>query len=315
MVKSDILFILCAMNVVSGSEHCTAIKYLISILIEFILNFNKKKTKYGRGFSRNARKNDVRQISPLICPKHHQPAGRYQGVVLCRGGLSKIRLANALGKSGGYDVEFELPKPLHPKFLDPGKPQTPTRLKWKILSLGYFDSKANAGVDVRYTCQNVRLKEEIVLSQKARNDLPDPTQYGIARDNAYLMMAVEFMLTPANLQVFARRQTGKAPVKQGNLFAFEGDDPIDFEDADSTLHFFFAKDFAWAVNDSATNLAGSTSVKRYFYSERGKDYMLVGVPWSWLNAAPAGTLIIDPTVLPAASDDTRLQDTGNYGST
>jgi hypothetical protein len=68
------------------------------------------------------------------------------------------------------------------------------------------------------------------------------------------------------------------------------------------------------VNDSATGYAGRVSVKRYFYSEKGKHYMLVGVPWNWINTAPAGTLIIDPTTTVTNSEDTRLQDAGNYGS-
>jgi len=50
---------------------------------------------------------------------------------------------------------------------------------------------------------------------------------------------MEFLLTPNNINVFARRPNGKTPIKQGNNFGFDGDDPIEFEDADSTLHFFF----------------------------------------------------------------------------
>lgn len=245
-----------------------------------------------------------------------------------------MRFAGAAGQKGGYDVDYELPKPVKPKLRDPGRsPAPPTQLRWKILSLGYFDQQSKkyqivqnanpvtpvvsgseisypqvfTGVDVKYTCQNVRLKEELVLSQSGRNSLPDPMQYGISRSNAYLpalprplggpgMMAVEFALTPASIKVFARRQTGNAPVKQGNVFAFEGDDPIDFDDADSTLHFFFPRDYAWAVADSVTNFAGRGSVTRVFYSQAGKDYLLVGMPYNWLQTSPAGELVIDPTV-------------------
>jgi RHS repeat-associated protein len=123
-----------------------------------------------------------------------------------------------------------------------------------------------------------------------------------------------FLLTPANINVFARRQGGKTPVKQGNNFGFDGDDQIEFEDADSTLHFFFPKDYAYAAADSVTDFSNRVSMRRYFYSDRGKDYMLVGVPWSWIDFAPAGDLIIDPTTNAATSDDVRLYDAGNYGS-
>lgn len=68
------------------------------------------------------------------------------------------------------------------------------------------------------------------------------------------------------------------------------------------------------MNDSASGYAGRSSVKRSFYSDRDKHYLLVGVPWNWIDSAPEGDLIIDPTTNAATSDDVRLHDTGNYGS-
>jgi hypothetical protein len=106
------------------------------------------------------------------------------------------------------------------------------------------------------------------------------------------MIAVEFDVQPASLKAFAKRREGKIDIKPGNRFAFEGDDPIEFEDEDSTRHFFFTKDYAWAAADEEKRV----SLQRYFYSDRGKHYLLAGVPWSWINVAPAGTLIIDPTI-------------------
>jgi len=78
--------------------------------------------------------------------------------------------------------------------------------------------------------------------------------------------------------------------------------------------FFFQKDYAHAAADSATDFANRTPVKRIFYSLGGKYLLLVGVPWSWINSAPAGDLIIDPTAPVTNSDDVRLYDTANYGS-
>jgi hypothetical protein len=42
---------------------------------------------------------------------------------------------------------------------------------------------------------------KIVLSQSAREALPNPTQFGIAENRAYLMLAVEFDLQPGNIRV------------------------------------------------------------------------------------------------------------------
>jgi hypothetical protein len=122
---------------------------------------------------------------------------------------------------------------------------------------------------------------------------------------------MEFLLAPNNINVFARRAAGKTPIRQGNNFAFNGDDPIDFEDADSTRHFFFPKDYAHAAADSVTDFSNRVSLRRYFYSQDGKHYMLVGVPWSWINQSPAGDLIIDPTTNAAANEDARLYNSSN----
>jgi hypothetical protein len=170
------------------------------------------------------------------------------------------------------------------------------------------------------------IKEEIVLSQRGRDNLPDPAQYGLSRANTYFVVAMEFLLTPNNINVFARRGSGKTPIRQGGgstgspTFAFDGDEPIDFEDADSTRHFFFPKDYAHAVADSVNDFSNRISLRRYFYSDRGKHYMLVGVPcrrahvepWSWIDSAPAGTLIIDPSVSAAVNADVWLEALWNH---
>ena len=164
------------------------------------------------------------------------------------------------------------------------------------------------GIAVRYTCGNASLKEEIALSQAGRDNLPDPTKYGLSRNNSYLVVAMEFLLTPNNINVLARRQGNKLPIKQGNDFVFDGDEPIEFEDEHTTLHFFFPKDYAHAVGDSVTGFSNRVSLRRYFYSQAGKNYMLVGVPYNWIAGSPAGDLVIDPTTSVGASDDVWLED-------
>jgi RHS repeat-associated protein len=253
-------------------------------------------------------------------------------------GLYNVAFTGNFSK-GNWDVAYEVPRPVKEKFRDPGKSRPPvTRIRWKVLSYGYFDRQSNrylilknanavtpvvsgntidypeifSGIDIRYICSNVSVKEEIVLSQFGRDNLPDPAQYGLSRTNAYFVVAMEFLLTPANINVFARRVGAKVPIKQGNTFFFDGDDLIDFEDADSTLQFFFPKDHAHAVGDSLSGFSSLISLQRYFYSDRGRDYILVGVPWNWIVAAPEGDLIIDPTTSVATSEDVWLENTSNF---
>jgi len=254
-------------------------------------------------------------------------------------GLYNVAFAAAIGQ-GNWDVAYEVPRPVHQKFRDPGKPAPVTRLRWKVLSYGYFDQSRNqyqiidygktvapvvaantinypkifAGIDIRYACDNMRLKEEIVLSPAARKTLPDPTRYSLSRSNSYFVVAMEFLLTPNNTKVLANRAAGKVPIDVNKSLAFNGDEPIDFEDETGVVPFFFEKDYAHAMADSVTDFANRVSVKRVFYTENGKQYLLVGVPWSWLNAAPAGEIVIDPSTSAAASDDVRLYDGSNYGT-
>ena len=159
-------------------------------------------------------------------------------------GLYNVAFTGNFSK-GNWDVAYEVPRPVKQKFRDPGKPRAPvTRIRWKVLSYGYWDAQKNlyqiledaqsvppvvsgntidypeifSGIDIRYICGNVSVKEEIVLSQPGRDNLPDPADYGLSRENTYFVVAMEFFLTPANINVFARRAGAKIPIKQGNTF-------------------------------------------------------------------------------------------------
>lgn len=131
------------------------------------------------------------------------------------------------------------------------------------------------------------------------------------------MFAEEIDLWPGNIKAVAQTPTGKVPIKNGNRFAFNGTDPIDFEDAQENVYFSLPSDYAWAANDKTGE--NVVPVFRVFYTQQGRHYLLLGVPWMWVNAAPAGPLIVDPTVtiddnLEDVTRDTRLQSATNYGA-
>lgn len=66
--------------------------------------------------------------------------------------------------------------------------------------------------------------------------------------------------------------------------------------------------------DSLTDYSNRVNVKRIFYSHDDKTYLLIGVPWNWINSAPSGTLIIDPTTTVTNNSDVRLLNASNYGN-
>jgi hypothetical protein len=161
------------------------------------------------------------------------------------------------------------------------------------------------------------LKEEIVFSQTARDSLVNPSRYGLSPNNTYLMFMAEIDLWPGNIKVMAHTSSGKVPIKNGNRFAFNGTDQIDFEDAQENLYFSLPSDYAWAANDNTGE--NVVPVLRVFATLQGRHYLYLGVPWSWVNTAPAGPLIIDPTItiddnLDDVTRDTRLQNATNWGS-
>jgi len=256
-------------------------------------------------------------------------------------GLYRVRVDHHANAGRDYDVTLETPRPVREKFRDPGKGQhAATHLRWKLLSFGYLDlqqflyrplefpnpieQKVNDnrleypeifyGIDLRYTCNATGLKEEFVVSDKGRERLPSPEQIGFVPEQTYLMFAFEFKLTPNNLQIFARTSSGRTRIKTHGRFAFNGEGQVEIEDEDTNLRLFLPEDFAWAEADSANENVERAKIRRYIYTERGKDYMYVGVPWEWVNNAAKGNLIIDPTTTAATNQDTRLEDASNYGS-
>ncbi len=257
-----------------------------------------------------------------------------------RAGLYRVRVDHHASTGRDYDVTLDLLRPVREKFRDPGKPRVPTQLRYKLLSMGYLDLQQflyrplefpnpveqNAdgnrleypeifyGIDLRYTCNATGFKEEFILSEKGRERLPDPAQISFVPERTYLMFAFEFKLTPDNLRAFAKTPSGRVPVKERGRFGFNGESPIAVEDEFANPHLFFSKDYAWAEADSANDFVARATIRRYIYTDRGKDYMLVGVPWSWVNQASKGNLIIDPTVVVAQPADVYLQDTFNHGA-
>ncbi|MGH7495436.1 MAG: hypothetical protein ACREOO_24015 [bacterium] len=131
-------------------------------------------------------------------------------------------------------------------------------------------SRYSYSIDLHYTCNPTGFKEEFVLSQKARDGLPEPEQIGFVRERTYLMFYFEFKLAPANLQVFARTSSGRVPAKEGGRFAFNGEGQVEVEDEDTNLRFVLPEDYAWAAADSLDDFSGRSKIRRYIYTDRAR---------------------------------------------
>lgn len=233
------------------------------------------------------------------------------------------RLSNSVGT---FDLTIDLPQPVVRRRPNPGRQPVTTRVRWKMTDYGIYDAAANryiviadalsvapraqgneityeevfAGIDLRFKCLNTHVKEEIIVARAA---LPSPRDYNIAPADAALMFGFEFFITPANLTAYARIDTSKVPIVSNGRFSYAGEDRLEFEDQDENLHFFLPRGSAWVEDDSTAALMARTAVRRQVYTDGGKHIMLVSVPYTWLERAPAGTLIIDPSTGVAVNRD------------
>jgi RHS repeat-associated protein len=175
------------------------------------------------------------------------------------------------------------------------------------------------GVDVVYTAKSHKLKKDIIVKKSARNKLPTPSSLGLSEKDVLLAFK-----SSLSIRGTARATSGKqllASAARGTELSvnYSGTKTVLFQDELNMELFRFGKDAAWIQNDTITDSLKNESraqvdVMRHFFSTDQKDYVLVMVPMSWLADAPAGDLIIDPSVeIPAELEDGK--DSFIYAST
>ena len=157
------------------------------------------------------------------------------------------------------------------------------------------------GVDVRLSYQATLLKEEILLTPKARENLPDPSTLGMKGGDVYLVFLTQFS-ADTSLAVYADQrkisERGRGRGGAGELmFDFEGEEKIDFKSLDGELKYFLPVDFAFMEESSEkADEANRRRIKRRFLSTEQGNFILAGVPLHWFQNQPPGTIVFDPSV-------------------
>lgn len=109
------------------------------------------------------------------------------------------------------------------------------------------------------------------------------------------MFMAEIYLWPGNIKAMAQTPSGKVPIRNGNRFAFDGTDQIDFEDAQENLYFSLPNDYAWAANDgSGENVV---PVFRVFNTQQGKHYPLSSAKTSLTSFGARTSWTLSPGVV------------------
>lgn len=148
-------------------------------------------------------------------------------------------------------------------------------------------------IDLKYYYGDTRLKEEIWLTQAARDNLPNPSNFGINRQNAYLVFITKLDLDGAPM-VYADGQKIRDQV-------FEGDSRINFRNIRGEAKFFLPVDWAFREEDrrSEEGLHADRMLKirkRLIHTPQG-HFLLAGVKLQDLQSMPSGTVVFDPQVV------------------
>jgi RHS repeat-associated protein len=153
------------------------------------------------------------------------------------------------------------------------------------------------GINLRLIYEDTQLKEEIIMTQKARENLPKPEKFAFKTSNTYLMFLFE--INPdKNLTTFVNKENKQK-------IDFEGNEKIDFKDNRGKSKFFFPMDWAFMENDRDNPFAEYYKLHKRVFYEDGKMFLLVGMKYKKLNKLPGGTIVFDPT--------TSMQPDGNVG--
>jgi hypothetical protein len=258
-------------------------------------------------------------------------------------GLYNVTFNKSIDKKNKYDLIYKLPRLVeHSSTQKKTLANKSTEITWKLDGMGYLDSgdlkfsqiedvntsKAKIlenevqyldvldGIDLEYKISPTELKEYIIISEKSREKLPDPSKYKISDKDAFLVFKINFILTPHKRNIFASLISNREQINLNNKIDFSGIERLEFEDTDGNFLFSWPRGYAWVGTDSIPG-EDHTDVFRSIHTEGNKNIMYLGVSWEWLKNSPPGSIIIDPSISIKIQEDvwdTWLENSSNNGS-
>lgn len=157
------------------------------------------------------------------------------------------------------------------------------------------------GVDIYWRVSGKDLKEVITLDRDGFMNLPDP-----ATPKSGTFFGLVFEMDAINIPKW---------VKKGLQQLFENgfedsDGVIEMHDDADDLIAFLPIDSAFSVDQQDDDDRVNVRLRKRFYTNNGRYWMLVGAPINELEALPKGNIAIDPT-LELQPDETSAIDTWN----
>lgn len=182
-------------------------------------------------------------------------------------------------------------------------------------------SEVFVGVDAEYEYGDTRLKQHIYLNQNGRKHLPDPQTLGLNLASTDLVLVFALQI-PDEMEAFANNLRISAKSSNHKIkLSHEGEETIEFRDKTDKPKFRLIRDVAFIKLNNGNGFESTQSEQpmwRRFYQQGAENFVLTGVPLTWVNQQQEGTIVLDPTVsLANTPNDAYIYATNpstNYGS-
>lgn len=163
-------------------------------------------------------------------------------------------------------------------------------LDWKNL----WTTPNGGTLGIRWRVNGDALKEEMIIDQPARDYVATNKAPKTKKADTYFGFV--FKIDWDNIPKIKRAGVEKNK-RDSNLDLADDGKQIEFKDESDRLLAFMPISDAWINDETGAEIEGSrVGLKKRFYNQNGKTYLLVGLRTDILETMPQGTLIIDPTV-------------------
>jgi RHS repeat-associated protein len=181
------------------------------------------------------------------------------------------------------------------------QPVKPTVVKNTITYPNIFP-----GADLRLQYRDTEIKEELILTPAGRTALPEPEAFGLNSEDAFLMLVAEYD-TDASLTPFANGQNIANTDHTTN-------GTVRFCNAGGKTRFLFPINIAFRQEERDDPFITTYPLEKRLFKRNGKNFFMVGLDYTQLQAIPDGALVLDPTT--AVEVDTVGQDSklGHFSS-
>ena len=164
------------------------------------------------------------------------------------------------------------------------------------------------GIHARFYSQKTKIKEDIEITQAARNNLVSPSTYNLNADSTLLVFVTEMKLSNKLLVKNRKRKRLCRAVNNQRVLDVACYDPLYFHDSNDDVSYTLPLDYAY-LKDPNDSLSNYIQIKRRIVTRGNKVLVISGVSYNWLQSLSTGTVVLDPSVYDSRNSSTSFDDT------